>query len=276
MASDNLSRVIAEFRATKTSSKEWKGECPLCKHTSLIISKGDKQPVVAWCSRGCDKDTVNTAVCKVAEVKPSAPFTVERFCELKKLPMNWVKKYFGVVNCNFVAKDGRQSKEQVCCFTYVDGTELGGMKCRFTESSHKTAWMHYQKPMLYGLWTERLCKAEGVSTDVVTLVEGESDTITLAYSGIFTLGISGAPHGWQECFAKIPVLENAKRILIVREPGDAGEKLVQKVAASFPAGKVWSVQLPMKDPSELWVNTAREEDFNAAWDKAVAEATLGL
>jgi putative DNA primase/helicase len=291
---DSLSRVIAAFNAKPTSDKEWRGTCPLCQHNCLLISKGDKQPVAAWCSKGCDKKEVNAAVYKAAGVESKrtfAPFTVERFCELKKLPLHWVTN-------NFLVHDGiyenratnKCSKTRSLCFPYLGETtvtrtgtretferHLGGVKFRFSEDSHKTAWMDYEKERAipYGLWTlPILFEANGIDTSIITLVEGESDTITLAYSGIPALGISGAPHGWKDRFAKLPALEKAKRILVVQEPGDAGQKFVQKVAASFPAGKVWVVQLPAKDPSELWVKSATAEQFVTAWDKAVAEATV--
>ncbi len=288
---DNLSRVIAAFNAEKTSDKEWRGTCPICGHKCLIISKGDKQPVAAWCSRDCDKKAVNAAVYKEAGVEEKrVPFTVERFCAMKKLPTEWVKSNFLVHDGFFESKEKGRNKTTSVVFPYLGEVTVtrtgtretferagGGFKFRFSEDSHKTAWMDYEeaRAIPYGLWTlPILFEENGIDTGVITLVEGESDTITLAYCGIPALGISGAPHGWKDRFAKIPALEKAKRILVVQEPDDAGQKFVQKVAASFPAGKVWVVQLPAKDPSELWVKSSTAEEFVAVWTKAVAEAKL--
>ncbi len=293
ISSDSLSRAIAAFKAQRTSDKEWRGTCPVCQHNCLIISKGDKLPVAAWCSRECDKDAVNAAVYKSAGMESKrtfAPFTVERFCELKKLPVHWVKNHFLVHDAVYKnPKKGTQSKARSLCFPYLGETRItragtqelferleGGVKFRFSEDSHKTAWADYdgERAIPYGLWTlPVLFEQNGIDTSVITLVEGESDTITLAYSGIPALGISGAPHGWKERFAKLSALEKAKRILVVREPDDAGKKFVQKVAASFPAGKVWAVDLPAKDPSDLWVKSTAEE-FISIWTKAVSEAKL--
>ena len=294
ISSDSLSRVIAAFKGQQTSDKEWRGICPVCAHNCLIISKGDKLPVAAWCSRECDKKEVNAAVYKAAGMESKrtlTPFTVARFCEMKKLPLHWVQNHFLVHDALYKnPKKGTQSKARCLCFPYLGETKitrtgsqetferlLGGAKFRFSEDSHKTAWMDYEEEhaIPYGLWTlPVLFEQNGIDTSVVTLVEGESDTMTLAYSGIPALGISGAPHGWKERFAKLSVLEKAKRILVVREPDDAGKKFVQKVAASFPAGKVWAVELPAKDPSELWIKSKTAEDFVVAWKKAVSEAQL--
>src|SRR6266545_6294565 len=94
-----LSRTIAAFGAVAASSTQWRGKCPICGHNSLLISVGEKQPVTAWCSRECDKKAVNAAVYKTAGLElDSKPFTVTRFCEMKKLPRAWVVGYFGVID----------------------------------------------------------------------------------------------------------------------------------------------------------------------------------
>lgn len=267
---DALQRVIDAFDAAPAGEGKWKGICPICKHHCLLINKGTKQPIAAWCSRECDKKQVNVAVYKAAGLKRE-PFTVARYAEMKKLPVWFVTGVFGTSDAPYIKKDGKASKELSVMFIYTDANgQLTGMKHRFSESSHDTAWRAGYKPSLYGLHVWPAYEEDGVPTDVVTLVEGESDTQTLAYNGIPALGISGAK-GWKNEFAALPMLAKAKHILVVQEPGDDGAKLVQKVAASFPTGKVSAVKLPAKDPSALWISSTPEE-FAAAWDKAVAEA----
>jgi hypothetical protein len=246
ISSDGLSRVIAAFKAQQTSGKEWRGTCPACGHNCLVISKGDKLPVAAWCSRECDKKEVNAAVYKAAGMESKrtfTPFTGARFCEMKKLPLHWVQNHFLVHDAIYKnPRTNTANKTRSLCFPYLGETRitrtgaqetferlLGGVKFRFSEDSHKTAWMDYEEDhaIPYGLWTlPVLFEQNGIDTSAITLVEGESDTITLAYSGIPALGISGAPHGWKERFAKLSALEKAKRILVVREPDDAGKKFV--------------------------------------------------
>lgn len=273
-----LSRALDAFGATAASSNQWRGKCPICGHSSLLISVGDKQPVTAWCSKECDKKAVNAAVYKAAGLElDSKAFTVTRFCEMKKLPRDWVVYYFAVLDDRYVPKTGKPSKNTSVCFTYMnEDFSSAGRKFRFSENSHKTAWMDYDpdRAIPYGLQAVKFCEENGIDTSTVYIVEGESDTITLAYVGLCALGISGAPHGWKDRFAKIPVLEKAKNIVVIQEPDAAGEKFVQKVAASFPRGKVWSMRLPAKDASELWITSKTEEDFAAAWNKAIDEAMV--
>ncbi len=279
-----LQRIISAFNGAKASDKSWRGACPVCHHNSLLIEVGKDSPVVAWCSRECDKAQVNAAIYKVANIKRE-PFTVERFCQIKHLPEHWVSAHFLLHNGEFKTKSGRLSPAVV--FPYIGEPRItrtetqeiwerippdGARKFRFSEDSHKTAWGKDYTPMLYGLHMVPYYKDNAIDTSAVVLCEGESDTITLAYAGIPAFGISGAPHGWKSEYAKQPVLENAKRILVIQEPDDAGQKLVEKIARCFPAGKVWVVKLPAKDPSELWINSKTDEDFAAAWKAAVSAA----
>jgi Protein of unknown function (DUF3987) len=294
---DPLGRVIAAFDAAPCGDGKWKGLCPVCKHHCLLISKGDKLPVAAWCSRECDKKQVNAAVYKTAGWE-RVPWNVARFCEMKRLPADWVMSWFGVCDGGYVSKAGKlipavgfpynAALPPALAAASLGGDESkiaelltysGGVKWRFEPGGKVPfAWQPYKRPMLYGgnLWPEYV--ANGVDTSTVVLVEGESDTLTLAYNGIAALGIPGAPYGWDhDSFHALPALVDAKRLLVVHElnkqgqPSDEGRKLVDRVAASFP-GKVYRLLLPAKDPSALWLASNTPEDFDAAWQKAVAAA----
>lgn len=275
--SQELNKVVAAFAGEKAGDS-WRGKCPVCGHKSLLIKEGDKQPVVAWCSRECDKKSVNAAVYKAAGME-FKPFTVAQFCEMKKLPPDYVSAYFAVHDGFFKKKTGERSKTSAVCFPYLGEVinsetlehSFGGLKYRFSESSHDAAWQDYKKPMLYGLHMLPHYEADLLDTSVIVLCEGESDTITLAYNGICAFGIPGAPHGWNNQFAKLEVLQNAKRILVIQEPDDAGAKLATKIAACFP-DKVWLLKLPVKDPSALWIQENDKDAFSKAWQAAVAGA----
>jgi hypothetical protein len=277
---DNFQHTLKALEAVEDGANKWRGRCPVCcESRGLVISKGTKgPPVAAFCKNNCDQRSINAAVAKAACGR--APFTVARFCEMKKLPREWVTGWFGVVD-DFYIKDGRRNKTTSVMFPYADmDGQPCGYKHRFSESSHDTAWRkdvpQERRSILYGLpvWPEYA--ANGVSTDVVTLVEGESDTLTLVYNSIPALGISGAK-GWKKEFAQLPPLANASKILVVHEldatgkPDADGYKLVENVAASFPAGKVYRVLLPVKDTNALWVSNTPEQ-FDVLWDKAVTEA----
>ena len=278
----NIAQVIQTFHADKIGQNKWKGVCPVCAGHHLIIEPGKKQAVTAFCADGCDQQRLNALIYKEAK---SEPFDTARFCAMKKLPKQWATPFCGVVDAHFIKKDGTASTELSVCFPYIgeDGS-CGGVKHRFSESSHDAAWSLKPpyRPMLYGLWLWPIYREYDIPTDIVVLVEGESDTLTLAFNGIPALGVSGAK-AWKKEFAKYAALVDAKRIFVVHEldseekPSTEGAALVQKVAESFPAGKVWELILPVKDPSELWIKSKTSDgyssdDFEVAWLKAETEA----
>ncbi len=102
--------AITAFSAVQASGTDWRGKCPVCNHNSLLLSEGRKQPVTAWCSRGCDKKAVNAAVYKaVGSTMPAPePFTVAQFCKMKKLPEHWVSSLFLVHDSHFWSSKKRK------------------------------------------------------------------------------------------------------------------------------------------------------------------------
>jgi hypothetical protein len=282
-ANDNaLNKVISLFGANDTGRG---GLCPGCGHHSITIDN-KKGKVLAWCAAECGaQDAINAKVREL--LGPEKPLTLSTWCAWKKLPEHWVRDFALVHERVFVSKDGKPHKGRTLCFPYIglpevrewvdgEGTKHttrtrheGGFK--FRPYKHKKGfWGEYTGPMLYGFNLLPYYEAHGIELNTVVLVEGESDTITLAYNGIPTLGVPGAPNGWRDEFAKVPVLAAARRILFIEEPDEASAKLTKKIAASFEPGKVWRVKLPVKDASDLWTRNPKE--FATEWQRAVSAA----
>lgn len=141
------------------------------------------------------------------------------------------------------------------------------------DGPRRFTWRPGDKPRLYGLAYLARMRERGC----VLLVEGESDAHVLWFHRIPALGIPGAPHGWKD-ERDAEHLDGIGTIYIVREPDQAGEKLVQKVATSRIADRVRVVQLDgAKDPAELYLRNPESFDkrFRAALRAAVPIATTG-
>jgi len=110
-------------------------------------------------------------------------------------------------------------------------------RCALSGNS-RFRWKKGSKPLLYGLW--RLKDAQKAGR--VVIVEGESDCHTL-----WTWRREWAEH-----------LEDLERVYVLQEPDRAGERLVERIAESGLAGRLFVVTLrDAKDPSELHVSAPR-------------------
>lgn len=273
-----LKKVISLFGANDTGRG---GVCPGCGHHSITIDN-KKGKVLAWCSAECGaQKTINDKVHEL--LGPEKQLTLSTWCAWKKLPEHWVRDFALAHEGLYEGKNGK--RQRIFCFPYIglpevreytdaEGTKRilhsrrqGGLK--FRPYKHKKGfWGDYTGPMLYGFHLLPYYETHGIDLSTMVLVEGESDTITLAYNGIPTLGVPGAPNGWRDEFAKVPVLAAARRILFIEEPDAASAKLTEKIAASFAPSKVWRVKLPVKDASDLW--TRNPNEFSAEWQKALS------
>ena len=104
------------------------------------------------------------------------------------------------------------------------------------------------------------------------LVEGESDVHVLAWCGVAALGLPGA-----KCFGEPDQLRTLGRhqsIFVVREPGEGGDWLIEKVAASPIAGKAFAISFGTdEDPRGLWRRLAPDRaGFAEAWRAIIAAA----
>lgn len=260
------------FLLVPREKRDGKFLCPRCHlwHLSINTNTAD----VHCFSPECENNTSEIAALIWHEVKrrqskqTTAPqwngrgFTLAEYAALKKLPIEFLK----AIGTTEEALNGRPAVRH----TYLD--ESGnptGYKYRLSDSSHNTCWEKYDKQSVargvYGL------QSLALGPERIVIVEGESDQQTLTYQGIDSVGISGIQN-WRHEIADFAPLKQAREILVVQEPG--AEKFARIVAGSFPYGKARVLSLPVKDPSQLWIESSTPESFRESWDKAVADAKL--
>jgi hypothetical protein len=144
------------------------------------------------------------------------------------------------------------------------------------ESAHPTFWARGDTRSMRILGHQLAGRFANRSDKTLLIVEGESDALTLWFHRRPALGVPGST------MAHILTREDvawANRAMIIREPGDAGEKFVQLVAKRLRdvgfTGEIFEVSLaPYKDASELHIAAEGDrERFAAALDAAIATAS---
>lgn len=267
---ENIKRAL---KATGPDTSGWlTAKCPAHDdHSpSLRFKNGDKGSIAFKCHAGCDYRAVVNAVerlvGKAAPAKKTArtsgeswgflPF--QRYAHLKQLNTFFLTFFYKV-------GEGNHRGRPALFIPYFDEDgNICGIKVRKTQSSHDTEWLHYKKATLYGLPTLKLLHARaGWNLDRIVICEGESDTQTLVYNGIPALGVSGK-NGWKQEYAQVGILRDAKEIIVIQEP-DA-EDFAKKVTESFADGKVVTLRLPVKDPSDLWLQNPDQRAFGEQWE----------
>src|SRR6266545_2141733 len=89
-------------------------------------------------------------------------------------------------------------------------------------------WRKGDKPISYGLWLLPEVKAR------LLVVEGTSDVHVLSYCGFVALGIPGASNFKPEMVATLLLFPE---LVLIQEPGEAGEKFVQSITAALKAAE---------------------------------------
>jgi hypothetical protein len=192
------------------------------------------------------------------------PLTLKQYSEERKLPLDYLVKTWGLKD---VQRGG------VCCveqpYTRMDG-EAYAPRYRYANAK-KSPFKSGDRIILYG--QKQLINSD---SDMVALVEGESDTQTLHYARYTVLGIPGTSM-WDTCISNDPHIETflaGKTVIVIQEPPSPKEKakkldspasLLAKIKASLPLSKVVAVRLwefaprdsdgePLyKDVSGLWM-----------------------
>jgi hypothetical protein len=130
------------------------------------------------------------------------------------------------------------------------------------------SWRKKDKPIPYGLWLSAETKAR------LVVVEGASDVHVLIYCGIPALGIPGASTFKP---AMVSALASFAELVLIQEPGEAGEKFVQSITAALKAaeykGAVRAVSLTEKDPRALWLAFKDKTQFADALTKTIEATT---
>ncbi len=157
---------------------------------------------------------------------------------------------------------------------YGDG---GRARIRKTpETAHPTYWASGDTRPMRAFGHELAVKMATGKNKALLIVEGESDTLTGWHHKRPAIGVPGA--------TMVHVLQRAdvdwaQRVVIVREPGDAGAEFVVRVAKRLRefafAGQIVEIALaPHKDVSALHVAVGGDrEAFRMALDAAISQAT---
>jgi hypothetical protein len=190
-------------------------------------------------------------------VVPSRGLTVSQYAEAKRLPEDFLRKEFLLNDAN----------NEIGMPYLNESGELFRTKLRpsMDKHAHKMTWTGERGAgtIPYGIWRVKTPKE-------LMVVEGESDTHTLAYHDIPAVGISGA-QGWKAEFADLSCFANAATIYVVQEPDEGGSTFVSKIASSSLRDKLKIVTLPAKDVSDLYL--ANTSDFITILKDAVSKAT---
>jgi hypothetical protein len=247
-------------------------KCPVCQHHHLILfgkynfdckNCNDNAAVAkklyklrdAGNSAGTQEPDEST---KAAPEVPSGELHLAEYGLAKNLNAQLLTQWFK-------AREGphpyyTQVKCGVCFPYFNERGEEVTQQWRYGMGKKNRRFLPNKPTYLYGgLFLQRLeqMAANGEGRDDIFLVEGESNPQTLSQLGYPALGLPGVGN-WQPKWAGLKCFEAAKRIYFFLDMKDGAPETVaivgaQKVADSFPDGKVLAVKLPVKDVSELWL-----------------------
>jgi len=267
--------TIQQVLSVLPLKRDGKYECPACGLWHLEVTEKNGKVLVNCWTPNCAKGSAYAAiVAKLGKLKPPKAYagpvgpglTLKEYADAKKLPADWLKAWFEISDISFhgVAAvsfpyllDAGKQKE--------NGEPLwagGNVKIRWGMGQHDRQWVKGSKACLYGqaqlaTFIKEYADEHKLLRRFCFIVEGESDTQTLLHNGWPVLGVSGT-EAWKKEDAENPLLRD-KTLFVVQEPGTAAERLVKKIADSFPVGRVYAVTLPAKDASELWLQLWEEQ-----------------
>jgi hypothetical protein len=184
------------------------------------------------------------------------------FAELKRLPVEYLQR--------------RHVNEHPNGIRFDYGSDARSRVRKSATSAHPTYWATGDARPMRALGYQLVEKFAEQSDRTILIVEGESDTLTAWFHRRPALGVPGSTMAHLLVSADVVW---AKRAIIVREPGTAGEKFVLSVAKRLReigfAGETFEVSLsPHKDVSELHVAVVGDrEQFATRLDEAIAKAT---
>lgn len=167
--------------------------------------------------------------------------SLERYAEAKHLPVEFLGT-LGLLNVN------KYGKPAVKIPYYDDTGNETAIRWRLTlkkgKRDNRFLWRTGDKLLPYGLW-----RPGRDQLGYVLLVEGESDCHSLWYYDLPALGIPGATNfkdAWANYLAGLTVY-------VWQEPGEAGQKFVEKIGESIPDLRIITPPSGRKDISEAHI-----------------------
>lgn len=192
-------------------------------------------------------------------------YTLAQYSFEKRLPEEWLKD-----QCCLQTKKDRDGIQYIRIPYYrEDGSEATFRK-RYADKQFRWKYGAGKDICLYGAWKMESVRKIGYAA----LVEGESDSQSMWYMGISTIGVPGASMMRSAWAGQLQDL----KIYIHVEPDKGGETFLAKVTRALREGGFigevykWSCRtLGCKDPSEVYLKYGKE-DAAAKILKAISNA----
>lgn len=192
-------------------------------------------------------------------------YTLAQYAFEKRLPEEWLKD-----QCCLQTKKDRDGIQYIYIPYYREDGKEATYRKRYADKQFRWKYGAGKDICLYGAWKMESVRKIGYAA----LVEGESDSQSMWYMGISTLGVPGASmmrSAWSDSLQDL-------KLYIHVEPDKGGETFIAKVIRALREGHFigevykWSCKtIGCKDPSEVYVKYGKE-DAAAKILKAISNA----
>jgi len=180
-------------------------------------------------------------------------YSVAQYVLEKRLPEEFLKE-----QCCLQTKKDKQGIQYLYIPYFNEFSEEVTYRKRYGGKAFRWKYGAGKDICMYGEWKLEQIRTAGY----VVLVEGESDSQSMWYMGISTLGIPGASMMRKEWATTLQDL----KVYIHVEPDKGGETFIHKVTTALRDGRFigqvykWSCKnLGCKDPSDVYIKYGKEE-----------------
>lgn len=180
-------------------------------------------------------------------------YSVAQYVLEKRLPEDFLKE-----QCCLQTKKDKQGIQYLYIPYFNENSDEVTYRKRYGGKQFRWKYGAGKDICMYGEWKLEQIRTAGY----VALVEGESDSQSMWYMGISTLGIPGASMMRKEWATTLQDL----KVYIHVEPDKGGETFLHKVTTALRDGNFigqvhkWSCKnLGCKDPSDVYIKYGKEE-----------------
>lgn len=180
-------------------------------------------------------------------------YSVAQYVLEKRLPEEFLKE-----QCCLQTKKDKQGIQYLYIPYFNENSDEVTYRKRYGGKAFRWKYGASKDICMYGEWKLEQIRTAGY----VVLVEGESDSQSMWYMGISTLGIPGASMMRKEWATTLQDL----KVYIHVEPDKGGETFLHKVTTALRDGNFigqvykWSCKnLGCKDPSDVYIKYGKEE-----------------
>lgn len=180
-------------------------------------------------------------------------YSVAQYVLEKRLPEDFLKE-----QCCLQTKKDKQGIQYLYIPYFNENSDEVTYRKRYGGKAFRWKYGAGKDICMYGEWKLEQIRTAGY----VALVEGESDSQSMWYMGISTLGIPGASMMRKEWATTLQDL----KVYIHVEPDKGGETFLHKVTTALRDGKFigqvykWSCKnFGCKDPSDVYIKYGKEE-----------------